>query len=94
VTNRRQVACYVRAEIAEAFAQLARARNSTISSVLSAIVEVVVEGQVNQAERIDRRILFIETAVDALLATHPDSNLRAHTHEVYRSRLREAGLAQ
>lgn len=40
-----------------------------------------------------RQSVFIAVALDALLASHPDSSLRERTHDAYRRRLEKLGLA-
>ncbi|WP_448582041.1 hypothetical protein [Thermaurantiacus sp.] len=90
----RQIACYVPAQTADAFAQYARAHGTSISIALSMLIEQVIAGKPLANDQVDPRTLFIETAVDALLGKHPDKALRAYTHEVYRDRLREAGLTR
>ncbi len=39
-----------------------------------------------------RQSVFIAVALDALLASHPDSSLRERTHDAYRRRLEKLGL--
>ena len=39
-----------------------------------------------------RQLVFLTTALDALLAIHPDDNLRKRTHAAYHRRLAQLGF--
>ena len=39
-----------------------------------------------------RQMVFLTTALDALLASHPDNNLRRSTHAAYHRRLAQLGF--
>jgi len=89
---------YVSRELGARIREAARARELDVSawvrSLLAAACEEAELASRTTASRrrIDRQRVFVMVGVDALLAGHPDRNLRERAHQAYARKCRELGL--
>lgn len=91
---KRHLGFYVTTEVATAFARYAHGQKLSVSEALRELVERAVANHTGLVDASHRRLLFIETGVDALLAEHPTVELRAATHNAFQTRLKSEGLAK
>ena len=90
---------YVPRLIADWVKQQARDQNVSVSIIVrDHLVEVWQRENAPKSKRaaLDpaRQSLFITVALDALLSSHPDGQLRQRTHEAYARQLARRGLSR
>lgn len=89
---------YVPLELAERVRVVASARGLSVSEWVRLLVvaaceqEELASANTRLFRRIARQSLFSLVGVDALLAGHPDPDLRARAHDAFSRRLKEQGL--
>ncbi len=88
MSRRFQLACYVPDQVGNAFVERARSRNLTVASALRQLVIADLYRGADPAE-LRQNILFQTFALDGLLASHNDPDLRARVLRVWRERLAE-----
>ena len=85
-----------RAIVAQLRERCAAARISMSEWIRSAVIDACRQSEIAsdgdpKAERLARDLTFTTVALDALLAGHPDPDLRARTHEAYARKLVNRG---
>lgn len=89
---------YISNELSSAIRKAAKARRLSMSEwVRSLIAEACEEerrasGFGASIDRISRQSVFLMVSVDALLAGHPDRDLRTRAHKAYARKCKELGL--
>ncbi len=90
---------YVSRELGLRIREVARTRELDVSAwarslLAAACDEADFESHANaSADREARQNVFVMVGVDALLAGHPDRDLRERAHQAYARKCRELGLA-
>ena len=90
---------YVSRELGDRIREVARTRELDVSAwarslLAAACDESSFTSQLNASdERASRQSVFVMVGVDALLAGHPDRDLRERAHQAYDGKCRELGLA-
>lgn len=92
MSRRHHLACYVTPEIFSAFGELARSRHMTVTGLLRRLVVAEIEASsLLDPGDLERNIVFLVRAVNALLAHH-DPRLRDRVvAEWHREVFEEAG---
>lgn len=84
--------CYVPAEIGTAFIECARQRDVAVSAALRQLVVRSLQAGTPTEFELRQNLLFQTIALDGLLQTHFDRELRARVLKNWRDRLAEEGL--
>lgn len=83
--------CYVDRELYEAVKTAAEAAHMSVSQWLKLAVIGAIEGQQEAAfrDRVMAHLLFTSTAIDGLLSSSADKELRTRVHAAHGKKLRE-----
>ncbi len=91
---------YVPVHVASWIREAAAALDLTVSVILRDIIMAAYRAQDDDSsscqdtDKPERQSVFISIALDALLAAHPDKNLRARVYDDYARRIDDLGLLQ
>jgi hypothetical protein len=93
----KSVQSYVPPLIAEWIAEQSRVRETSVSVVVRDLLVAAWNRDNDGQDRPGatdpaRQMVFLTTALDALLASHPDAALRKRTHAAYHRRLAQLGF--
>lgn len=89
---------YVTPDLAERVRGVALAHGLDVSQWVRSLLVRACEGDLNDGEsrdtlgRLHRQAVFAMVGIDALLAGHPDPQLRNRAHQAFARKCREAGL--
>ena len=89
---------YVSRELGERIRDVARARQLDVSAWARSLLAAACDGAESATQsnaltdREARQNVFVMVGIDALLAGHPDRDLRGRAHQAYARKCRELGL--